>query len=42
VGVLVYAMQFHSKQQQPNLTLKTWPNQLLGSLPLLLALLTQV
>jgi hypothetical protein len=33
-GMLVYAMQFHSKQEQPNLKLKTWPKLLLGSLPL--------
>ncbi len=32
--MLVYAMQFHSKQEQPNLKLKTRPKLLLGSLPL--------
>ncbi len=34
VGVLVYDTQLQSKQKQTNLKLKTWPEQLLGSLPL--------
>ncbi len=34
VSVIVYAMQSHSLQKQPNLKLKTWLKQLLGSLPL--------
>jgi hypothetical protein len=32
VGMLIYAMQLHSKQKQPNLKLKTWHKQLLSSL----------
>jgi len=32
--MLEYAMQLHSQQKQTNLKLKTWPKQLLGSLPL--------
>jgi hypothetical protein len=34
-----YAVQLHPKQKQPNLKLKTRPEQLLGSLPLAFALL---
>ncbi len=30
VGVLVFAMQLHSQQKQPNLILKIWPKLLLG------------
>jgi hypothetical protein len=37
-GILVYAMQFHSKPTQPNLKLKTQPKQLSGSFPLACAL----
>jgi hypothetical protein len=33
-SVFVYAMQSRSKQKQSSLKLKTWPEQLLGSLPL--------
>jgi hypothetical protein len=38
VGVFVYTMQIHSQQKQPNFKFKTWPKQLLGSLPLAFAL----
>ncbi len=34
VAVLVYALQMHSQQKQPNLKLKSWSKQLLGYLPL--------
>ncbi len=36
--MFVYAMQLHSIQKQADLKLKTWPKQLLGSLPLTFAL----
>ncbi len=38
MGVLVCAMQLHSQQKQTNLQLKTRHKQLLGSLPLDIAL----
>ncbi len=34
VGMLVFAMQSHSVEKWPNLKLKSWLKQLLGSLPL--------
>jgi hypothetical protein len=42
VGVFVYAIQLHSLQKQPNLKVKTRPEQLLGYLPLVLVLLTYI
>ncbi len=40
MGVLVYVIQWHSWQKQPNLKLKTQPKQLVGFLPLGFALPT--
>jgi len=41
MGMLAYSIQLHSKQKQPNLKKKTWPNQLLGYLPIAIALPSQ-
>ncbi len=38
VGMQAYVMQLFSKQKQPNLKLKTWLKQLLGSLSITFAL----